>query len=295
MKSGEGTLIAFATGPGQTALDGQAGTNSPFTRALLAHITQPGAEIQQAMTKVRAQVNEETRKEQLPWGHTNLIGSVYLNPAAAPAARRPQRRRRARGGAGLGSRNRVLALGEGLQQAGRTERLPTNYPGGKFKLAGAGAHRRAAERRQHADPRADHGGVDPAIFTEGGSQLSEDQIGLDRNQRRDIQRRLTGLGFDNKATGAFDANTRNVIKRWQAARGYPESGYLNKHQHKALVGEILPARAVAAEEEERPRKRIPPPPPQYVGGGPPPGGSGPPPPNPLQVIQPMIGRTIFGR
>src|SRR5664280_617090 len=86
MKSGEGTLIAFATGPGQTALDGQEGTNSPFTRALISHITTPGVEIQQAMTEVRAQVNEETNKGQLPWGHTNLIGSVYLNPAATPAA-----------------------------------------------------------------------------------------------------------------------------------------------------------------------------------------------------------------
>src|ERR1700726_2312039 len=84
MKSGEGTLIAFATGPGQTALDGQEGTNSPFTRALIAHITTPGVEIQQAMTEVRAQVNEETNKGQLPWGHTNLIGAVYLNPAPAP-------------------------------------------------------------------------------------------------------------------------------------------------------------------------------------------------------------------
>jgi len=85
MKSGEGTLIAFATGPGQTALDGEAGTNSPFTRALIANIASSGVEIQQAMTKVRAQVNEETNKGQLPWGHTNLIGSVYLNQAAAPA------------------------------------------------------------------------------------------------------------------------------------------------------------------------------------------------------------------
>src|SRR5207344_2442108 len=86
MKSGEGTLIAFATGPGQTALDGENGTNSPFTRALVANITQPGVEIQQAMTKVRAQVNEETNKNQLPWGHTNLIGTVYLNGAPAPAS-----------------------------------------------------------------------------------------------------------------------------------------------------------------------------------------------------------------
>src|ERR1700761_5706269 len=82
MKSGEGTLIAFATGPGQTALDGQGGTNSPFTRALIKHIAEPGVEIQQAMTEVRAQVNDETSKGQLPWGHTILTGSVYLNPAA---------------------------------------------------------------------------------------------------------------------------------------------------------------------------------------------------------------------
>src|ERR1700709_893059 len=86
MKSGEGTLIAFATGPGQTALDGEVGTNSPFTRALMANIATPGVEIQQAMTKVRAQVNEETNKGQLPWGHTNLIGSVYLNPTAGSSA-----------------------------------------------------------------------------------------------------------------------------------------------------------------------------------------------------------------
>src|SRR5580700_8437461 len=84
MSSGEGTLIAFATGPGQTAMDGEPGTNSPFTRALVANITQPGVEIQQAMTKVRAQVNEETSKNQLPWGHTDLIGTVYLNPVGAP-------------------------------------------------------------------------------------------------------------------------------------------------------------------------------------------------------------------
>src|SRR3982075_781021 len=86
MKSGEGTLIAFATGPGQTALDGQEGTNSPFTRALIAHITTPGVEIQQAMTEANTQAHKETNKARMPWGHTNLIGAVYLNPTAAPAA-----------------------------------------------------------------------------------------------------------------------------------------------------------------------------------------------------------------
>ena len=41
------------------------------------------------MTRARAQVNEETQKAQLPWGHTNLIGSVYINSAAQPTPATP--------------------------------------------------------------------------------------------------------------------------------------------------------------------------------------------------------------
>jgi len=84
MKSSEGTLIAFATGPGQKALDGKQGENSPFTRALLKNIAEPGVEIRHALTKVRAQVSEETNKRQLPWENTNLTGFFYFNQEAAP-------------------------------------------------------------------------------------------------------------------------------------------------------------------------------------------------------------------
>jgi uncharacterized caspase-like protein len=83
-KPEQGTLIAFATGPGQIALDGEKGAHSPFTRALLANLTLPGVEIQQAMTRVRAQVSEETDRRQMAWGHTLLLGDVYLNPIQAP-------------------------------------------------------------------------------------------------------------------------------------------------------------------------------------------------------------------
>ena len=33
-----------------------------------------------------------------------------------------------------------------------------------------------------------------------------------------------------------------MITRWQAARGYPKTGYLNALQHKALQSEILATR-----------------------------------------------------
>src|SRR5258708_444770 len=133
MKSGEGTLIAFATGPGQTALDGEAGTNSPFTRALMANIASPGVAIQQAMTKVRAQVNEETNKNQLPWGHTNLIGSVYLNPVATPDA--PAAAPNTPVATTAPASEVELELWRSIKDSNKPEELNaylTNYPNGTF-------------------------------------------------------------------------------------------------------------------------------------------------------------------
>jgi uncharacterized membrane protein YgcG len=242
MKSGEGTLIAFATGPGQTALDGQEGTNSPFTRALIAHITTPGVEIQQAMTVVRAQVNEETNKGQLPWGHTNLIGSVYLNPAAAPA---PGAAPAASGPAAVASASSgtdvELEFWRSVKESNKPEELNaylSNYPNGQFKSL-ALARIASLENGPSTTTRNLTTAIDPATFSEDATQTTEDQIGLDKGQRRDVQRRLTGLGFDTKVTGKFDDNTRSVIRRWQAARGYPTTGFFNKLQHKALLTEIV--------------------------------------------------------
>jgi len=82
-KSLDNALIAFATGPGQAAADGPAGSVTPFTHALIANIAVPGVEIQQAMTKVRAEVNEATNGKQMSWGHSNLDGDVYLSSPAA--------------------------------------------------------------------------------------------------------------------------------------------------------------------------------------------------------------------
>jgi hypothetical protein len=250
MKSGEGTLIAFATGPGQTALDGEAGTNSPFTRALMANLVSPGVEIQQAMTKVRAQVSEETGKQQLPWGHTNLTGSVYLNQAGVPAvtAEAPSTK-----GAASGSASEAeLEFWRSIKDSNNAEELNaylTNYPNGTFKSIALSRIAAMQDGPSTTTRNLTTGsGVDPATFSEAANQTTEDQLGLDRKQRRDVQRRLTGLGFDTRATGKFDDNTRSVIKRWQASRGYPVTGYLNTLQHKALLGEIVSTRIAAADD-----------------------------------------------
>ncbi|MGJ4900031.1 caspase family protein [Bradyrhizobium sp. HKCCYLS2058] len=276
MKSGEGTLIAFATGPGQTALDGEAGANSPFTRALISHIAQPGIEIQQAMTAVRAQVNEETSKGQLPWGHTNLIGAVYLNPAAAPAATA------ATAGTTPAVATATVTAGEAelefwrsVKDSNKPEELNaylSTYPNGQFKSLAMARIAAIESGAINTATRNVAKGVDPATYTEEGTQVSEDQIGLDKTKRRDVQRRLTGLGFDTRMTGVFDDQTRGVMKRWQAARGYPSTGFLTKLQHKALLAEPQPAPATAAVgDEARPRRAKPAG--NVAAGGPPPQGA----------------------
>lgn len=75
--AGAGTMIAFATAPGQVALDGE-GSNSPFSTALIRHVGTPGLEVQQMMTRVRADVVASTKGKQVPWSNSALIGEVFL-------------------------------------------------------------------------------------------------------------------------------------------------------------------------------------------------------------------------
>ena len=200
------------------------------------------------MTKVRAQVNEETGKNQLPWGHTNLIGTVYLNPVGAPAAEALSTPT-----VPSGPVSEVeLEFWRSIKDSNKVEELNaylTSYPNGQFKSL---ALTRIASLQDGPTnvTRNLTTGIDPATFTEEADQVSEGQIGLDKGQRRDVQRRLNGLGFDTRINGRFDEATRGVLKRWQAARNYPATGYLNQLQHKALLSEIVSARVVPSDDSD---------------------------------------------
>jgi formylglycine-generating enzyme required for sulfatase activity len=82
MRAPVGTLIAFATAPGNFAEDGQ-GDNSPFTAAMLQYLETPGLEVRQMLGRVRATVREMTNGRQLPWEHTSLEGDFFFVRQAA--------------------------------------------------------------------------------------------------------------------------------------------------------------------------------------------------------------------
>jgi peptidoglycan hydrolase-like protein with peptidoglycan-binding domain len=79
--------------------------------------------------------------------------------------------------------------------------------------------------------------IDTATLPDEANQETEDQLGLTKATRREVQRRLAKLGFDSKINGKFDPPTRAAITRWQDDHGYPKTGFLNTAQHTALLDE----------------------------------------------------------
>ncbi len=78
VKTASGTLIAFATEPGDVALDGD-GTNSPFTTALVKHIETPNLDVARMMRRVRKEVIKVTANRQTPWTSSSMTDDFYFN------------------------------------------------------------------------------------------------------------------------------------------------------------------------------------------------------------------------
>jgi hypothetical protein len=77
MNAPSGSLIAYSTAPGKTALDG-GGKNSPYTSALLQHIDIPNTTIIEMFQGVRSTVIAQSEGKQIPWESTSLRGNFYF-------------------------------------------------------------------------------------------------------------------------------------------------------------------------------------------------------------------------
>ena len=75
-----GSIVLFSAAPGEKAADGQ-GRNSPFTRALLATLRQPGLTAMQALQSVQTTVYRSTGGKQSPWLQNQPADGQVLLPA----------------------------------------------------------------------------------------------------------------------------------------------------------------------------------------------------------------------
>lgn len=255
MRPGSGTLIAFATGPGQVALDGE-GSHSPFTRALLDNLTRPDVEIRHTLAYVRAQVVEQTKDKQLPWENTNLTGFFYMNKSAdsgTPAGPAAGPANTATPSAPTVAALNGSAMEMELWTSVKTSNSPDEYraylekfPNGTFadlartRIASlsrgvpAGSTASAAPVAEPAAPNSDPRTADATAAT-------EDALGLDRNAWRAVQQHIG----THKVDGKVSEQTRKSLKAWQSAHSFPASGYLNKAQYDAMVREPMPSTASA--------------------------------------------------
>jgi len=83
----------------------------------------------------------------------------------------------------------------------------------------------------------------------------ENALNLSKDDRKNIQRALTVLGFDTKGVdGIFGPSSRSAIKRWQAKQRFASHGFLDGAQQKLVLRLGVQKRREIAAEEKRKRE-----------------------------------------
>ena len=241
VESGSGTLIGYATAPGDVADDG-AGRNSPFTAALLEHIETPGLSANDMFSEVAESVRNATNRGQVPWMETSL-GRFYLASGAPP----PPKDTATAGAGGTavpppsGDAARAYEAAERIGTIAAFRLVVTGFPDSIYaKLA-----------QEHIDR---HGGAEPLVVAGGDSddavpaatpEAVEKGLGLSREDRRLVQMGLSSAGHDaGGVDGMFGGRTRRALRGWQESKEVEVTGYLTGEQWEVLL-------ALGREEEAR--------------------------------------------
>ena len=88
-ESGAGTIISYSTQPGNVALDGTGGRNSPYAGALVKRLPAEGRDLSAVLVNVRNDVMSATAKRQVPWEHSALTNELILAGKAAERGTKP--------------------------------------------------------------------------------------------------------------------------------------------------------------------------------------------------------------
>jgi C-terminal peptidase prc len=260
MQAPEGTLISYATQPGNVAADGADG-DSPFTKALTQTMKRPGLDVFRLFNDVGLQVKRLTAGNQQPWVSSSPIeGEFYFagnggggvlpapsQPAAAPVASTPS----------AGGGDAELVFWQTIANSGNPadfEEYLRQYPNGRF--AGL-AHTRAEPRS--AAPQLAVAAPPPLASATAGDAFSRGKAAYERKDYVDAMRlfraaadagdaggmagvgALYGLGLgvpanDNEAT-RWIKNAAVAGDGWVAdirgmlAAGDPHAAYLTEAEY----------------------------------------------------------------
>ncbi|RRH97432.1 hypothetical protein EH240_20960 [Mesorhizobium tamadayense] len=283
-----GVLIAYATDPGAIAFDGN-GVDSPYSLALAKHLTEPGVEIQSALTRVRGQVTEATQGRQRPWHNASLGREVFLGksaaqPAAPVTAPGADAAKTTAAPAPVASEPPSWEVEQRLwDEASKKNTIPfyeaylEQFPNGRFAtVAKLNIDQlkdpKAGKQVAALDTDAANANLGSAVRTSvgitdemkqtPGTELTEGAIGLDRKGRIDLQLRIEALGNElGQVDGNIGPKTRQAIGVWQGKNGLPQTTYLTREQLAFLVIQTDPmmdavrARQAADQARTAPTKK----------------------------------------
>jgi uncharacterized caspase-like protein len=144
MEAPLGTLIAYATSPGQVASDGM-GANGLYTSYLVREMGEPGLKVEDVFKRVRASVRVASAGRQIPWENTSLEGDFYFRsvPATSSAAMEQERMRRQEEAIQAAVANAVTRSRE---EAEREKRKLEAFYAEKIEAERAAFRKEAAER-----------------------------------------------------------------------------------------------------------------------------------------------------
>ena len=86
MDAPTGSLIVYATAPGDVAADGPE-RNGVFTKHLIRHMQTPNLPVEQVLKRVRIDVAAETKQRQIPWESSSLMGDFYFKTQRQTASK----------------------------------------------------------------------------------------------------------------------------------------------------------------------------------------------------------------
>ena len=81
-----GQVVAYAASPGQLAMDGEPGGNSPYTETVLGALANPNTSFQSALNRASTFVLDKTAGRQRPFYSTDMNGDLY--PLRQPGTRK---------------------------------------------------------------------------------------------------------------------------------------------------------------------------------------------------------------
>ena len=251
-----GTLIAYAAGAGEEALDEPEAENGLFTAKFLDALREPGLTATALFQQVRREVHAASEEEQWPAVYDDLLADFVFREAAASAAEvggTPW------SGTGLGVEARLEAETVFWQSIvdstdpADMEAYLSQFPTGVY---GPLARNRLEALRSTVGERPERGlAVGDASmggWPRSGASAAEAALGLDRVARRVIQQGLQAEGFDpGLVDGLFGQKTRTAVRKWQEARAVAATGYLDAEAAAALRGAAENAARLEAERQAR--------------------------------------------